>query len=580
MYEMSLSSSAAKSVSLTVTSTSTFEMERHPHTSTQTVAQKVQHTTSSNRTVTRKSLHHKVRTGCATCKARKVKCDEVRPACRRCISTGRKCDGYHPPRAIVFEVFDNQKEARSFQYFLEKSAFLTSMYQISTARFWTTLGPQTSHAHPSVRHMLIAIASLQESFYHSYDPTACRDLAKTALLYALEQYSKAVKALAAPSSVEVPNEIVLTCCILFTTFETFQNHGFLATMHTSSGLKILLQHITSEERSRTMKSSIIHDQLIPIFQRLGIDACAFTDDYPPADAWFDDDCSLEKDLQVPTFFFNIYEAYECMDGFLKCIFRATSNPTKAKKIALKKLSSVMPEYPKSLDMSMKLLPRNKDAKFGHGVRCLKVHHRVGTIMMQTLLLSDETAFDSFNDDFEKIVLQSNELLEKDTKAGMLSRELFGLHLGFIPPLFFTATRCRDPLIRRRAIKTLHDSRRRERVWDSCGAARIAERIMMMEERGLVVKQCQDVPASSRVMLVSQNFNSETYTTSLQFRHAPWDETAPLEEDLLSWQTDHVSAELLTPELTSKKILRAAGYAGNLLSCRTIQCRCPANASPL
>ena len=36
----------------------------------------------------------KVKTGCTTCKIRRVKCDEARPNCVRCTSTGRRCDGY------------------------------------------------------------------------------------------------------------------------------------------------------------------------------------------------------------------------------------------------------------------------------------------------------------------------------------------------------------------------------------------------------------------------------------------------------------------------------------------------------
>ncbi|KAL7962807.1 hypothetical protein V8C34DRAFT_269948 [Trichoderma compactum] len=36
----------------------------------------------------------KVKTGCLTCKKRRVKCDEARPSCERCVSTGRVCDGY------------------------------------------------------------------------------------------------------------------------------------------------------------------------------------------------------------------------------------------------------------------------------------------------------------------------------------------------------------------------------------------------------------------------------------------------------------------------------------------------------
>jgi hypothetical protein len=426
--------------------------------------------------------------------------------------------------------------------------------------------------------MLIAIASLQEGFYYSCDPMAPPDQAKDAHVYALQHYNTALKLLTTPSKVQTPPEILLTCCVLFAAFETFQNHASVTTMHVYSGLRILREHFSTPENHRsTFISDPIRDILVPIFQRLGIDACAFSDDLPLQQCWFTDDCCIEKDLRVPSFFFNLYEAYECMDGLLKCIFRATREPTIAKRAALKKLKDVMPEYLKSLDMSMKLLPQNKDAKFEHGLRSLRVHHRVATIMMHTFIQSDEMIFDEYKHDFEYIVSQCTKLLDVNTRDGAMSRQLFGLHLGYIPPLFFAATRCRNPSLRRQAIKVLHDSTRRERVWDSCAAARVAERVMTIEERGLVVSGCQDVLRSSRIMLVNQSFDTQTYVTHLQFKRAPWNNAAPLEEEMIPWRTDHVSSEILTPELISKKILRAAGYAGNLLSCRTIRCRCPGGA---
>ncbi|KAH8692796.1 hypothetical protein BGW36DRAFT_430542 [Talaromyces proteolyticus] len=54
------------------------------------------HTASSNpikRNVSGRS-GPKARTGCRTCKIRKVKCNEDRPACHQCVSSGRVCDGY------------------------------------------------------------------------------------------------------------------------------------------------------------------------------------------------------------------------------------------------------------------------------------------------------------------------------------------------------------------------------------------------------------------------------------------------------------------------------------------------------
>ncbi|TGO78274.1 hypothetical protein BELL_0072g00150 [Botrytis elliptica] len=36
----------------------------------------------------------KVKTGCLTCKSRRVKCDEAKPGCMRCVRFGHKCEGY------------------------------------------------------------------------------------------------------------------------------------------------------------------------------------------------------------------------------------------------------------------------------------------------------------------------------------------------------------------------------------------------------------------------------------------------------------------------------------------------------
>ncbi|KAI1169026.1 hypothetical protein F5B18DRAFT_5880 [Nemania serpens] len=44
--------------------------------------------------VKRRATHAKARTGCLTCKKRRVKCDEARPHCARCIKSGHKCTGY------------------------------------------------------------------------------------------------------------------------------------------------------------------------------------------------------------------------------------------------------------------------------------------------------------------------------------------------------------------------------------------------------------------------------------------------------------------------------------------------------
>ncbi|KAI1075890.1 hypothetical protein F5B20DRAFT_369264 [Whalleya microplaca] len=47
----------------------------------------------------RRAYHAKVRTGCITCKNRRVKCDEGKPLCSRCEKSGYQCAGYEDPSA-------------------------------------------------------------------------------------------------------------------------------------------------------------------------------------------------------------------------------------------------------------------------------------------------------------------------------------------------------------------------------------------------------------------------------------------------------------------------------------------------
>jgi hypothetical protein len=54
-------------------------------------------------------------------------------------------------------------------------------------------------------------------------------------------------------------------------------------------------------------------------------------------------------------------------------------------------------------------------------------------------------------------------------------------LSPIVPLFVTACRCRDPVLRRRAIALLLNCRRREGVWDSYGAGMVALQVVKLEE---------------------------------------------------------------------------------------------------
>lgn len=93
-------------------------------------------------------------------------------------------------------------------------------------------------------------------------------------------------------------------------------------------------------------------------------------------------------------------------------------------------------------------------------------------------------------------------------------------LSIIVPMFIAARRCRDPIIRRRAVALLLNSRRREGRWDSLGAGLVAAECLKKEE-GLEhvdipannwipmntgITQCADVQEKDRVLDVQPGIN--------------------------------------------------------------------------
>lgn len=102
-----------------------------------------------------------------------------------------------------------------------------------------------------------------------------------------------------------------------------------------------------------------------------------------------------------------------------------------------------------------------------------------------------------------------------------SRPLFILDSGLIFSLFWTALKCRDGLVRRRAISLLESSHQ-EGVWIGPIQANIAKRIVEIEEGQPYeqyppfeqLKQAEDVPEYMRVHNVTTDINKPNRTAKL------------------------------------------------------------------
>ncbi|KAL2067285.1 hypothetical protein VTL71DRAFT_1709 [Oculimacula yallundae] len=211
----------------------------------------------------------KVKSGCVTCKARRVKCDETKPQCLRCQKFGRDCDGYAPepaqtrgliqlqpriPSGPSVAIHTTENEHRYFQMFVNHTAHELSGFYDPT--FWTKLVLQESHTIPAVRHSVIALGALNKSLESAPGPDLkVNDLQKIDMKHqeqAVMAHSRAIQSLNhyinSTDSPQLRNALI--ACLLFVCFETFQGSYATSVQQIYGGLKILRNYYNAKPGSR------------------------------------------------------------------------------------------------------------------------------------------------------------------------------------------------------------------------------------------------------------------------------------------------------------------------------------------
>ncbi|KAH7088458.1 hypothetical protein FB567DRAFT_339148 [Paraphoma chrysanthemicola] len=238
----------------------------------------------------------RVKTGCETCRIRKVKCDEAKPACLRCTRTGRKCDGYtHLSRekksdhataasyrnssflavpqattALTIQrspcrsLSPNLQENRSFAYFQTRT--LPMWTEFFDSELWSRTVLQLSHSEPAIKHGILALSTMHERYETSspvFTPNS-NDFAFVQYMHAV-QHSK--RLLATHQEGKIGLEMVLIACIIFTCYENLAGNYHTASMHLRNGLRILQQH------GEKVKESAVAN----VLYRFDVQAMTFSD---------------------------------------------------------------------------------------------------------------------------------------------------------------------------------------------------------------------------------------------------------------------------------------------------------------
>lgn len=132
------------------------------------------------------------------------------------------------------------------------------------------------------------------------------------------------------------------------------------------------------------------------------------------------------------------------------------------------------------------------------VQILQLQHITASIFVSTFLYRDQLAFDAFNADFTRLVTLASSVVETSMAHSDGRFPSFSFEVGIIQPLYFTACRCRNSVLRRRAISLLENSGI-EGLWDGKAMAAAARWVVEMEEgEGNSEKDDGFVPEAARL----------------------------------------------------------------------------------
>ncbi len=124
-----------------------------------------------------------------------------------------------------------------------------------------------------------------------------------------------------------------------------------------------------------------------------------------------------------------------------------------------------------------------------GAMLLEMQYKCTKIFLSVGMPPREKLFDELTASFESVISLATSVIDRTDSCGVSGRTgHFSFEIGIVAPLYFTATRCRDPWIRRQALSLLSSTSRQECLWNSEMLSKIAERLILIEEDRDEVRQ--------------------------------------------------------------------------------------------
>ncbi|KAI0390671.1 hypothetical protein F5Y17DRAFT_50082 [Xylariaceae sp. FL0594] len=431
----------------------------------------------------RRSGYERVRTGCRSCKARKVKCDEGRPDCRRCLSSGRTCAGYQTRQPWTFSwgellrarpslVGDSSSvtkaEWQSLDFF--RCTVAPALAGAVGKDFWTiSVMQQVMHQSPA-RNAVLAISSLYRGFDHSLNDSALAHESVAPIVY----YNKALKQVATTRCLDT--ETALLLAILFTCIEFLRGNVPDAIGHCRHGIQILR---SAKKPSPDASAIFRHLSIFPFFFGASLS------DFPhPPHVRHTEPC-----------FHDTSQAAEALDDLMSRTVRlvracdplrfATIDSTRGPPTLLlsvqQDLRQEMDEWLSGFSATRAQQQHGMEGRNRSLCRTLEMRWLVCRIWVDIALCQDETLCDTYQTSFQRIIQLAREEALSRKLNGTERPSLFQFDMGLSPLLYFVVIKCRFLQLRLQALDLFRAlACTRESMWETSLLYAVAKRSIERE----------------------------------------------------------------------------------------------------
>ena len=412
-------------------------------------------------------------------------------------------------------------EGRGFDFFRTRVAVnLNGFFESS---FWTHDILQAAQHEPSIHHAVVALASLSETLLRNkaeHENEEEKEREHTPEPFAIKQHSKAISSLSKNlrDGKEQCSEVVLITCALFICFEMFQNKHESALGQISSGAYVFLDWHSKKggasSNSRGISSKLAL-QLQHIFERLMLQAILFIET-KPQEWYFLIPTFTPAMPSIPSIFKTMEEARDCLNNCLCSIYHGAMACQLYGLETRQVRSGVFDEWAQAFRSFMALKKMSLSPREQQAAIILEIQQITGSILASAGAFTQETIFDSFEHSFSRIVSLAFDLTTSSSEKLQDAESTFpSFDMGILPPLYFVASRCRHPLIRRQALHLLRKGPSQEGIWNKLMLSNIVERLMNLEEVDCgKVERSADIRASARLSVLNARINSVQRTVAL------------------------------------------------------------------